>query len=342
MKKIFKHILFWVGVFLFYQITYTQNDNYSDYLKYNIVNTPLYMVAFYLLQYVQIPLLLNKKKYFLFGLSFIASSYFIGTICHLFWYYVWNDPSDLDQSPFLTLSLYLSKTIRYYTPSAAIIAYKSQKKQVEEKERLQKLQQEKVETELKYLKSQLNPHFLFNTLNNLYSFIINNSPKAGDMVLRLSEILDYTLYKSQAKYVPLSNEVKLIENYIELEKIRYGERLSVSFTKINSTFNSKIAPLLLLSIVENAFKHGASGNIDKPKIEISIKEEGNIVEFSVWNTKPLVKSESLNDKYKEGIGLKNIIRQLNLLYPSQYVLSTENNENFFNFKLTINTSKNEL
>ncbi|MGB3585263.1 MAG: histidine kinase, partial [Tunicatimonas sp.] len=175
--------------------------------------------------------------------------------------------------------------------------------------------------------------FLFNTLNNLYSSVVNQSPRAPHMIMQLSGILDYVLYKSQNKEVLLSDEVKTIEHFLKLEQIRYGERLCVNF-KTEGNMSVLISPLILLSIVENAFKHGASGDIDSPKIEIEIAEKNAAVFCKAWNTKSQYPG-GINDAYKSGIGLTNIKRQLNLVYPDQHELVIDDLECSFSVLLSI-------
>ena len=192
-------------------------------------------------------------------------------------------------------------------------------------------------SELQLLKSQVNPHFLFNTLNNLYSFVMTNSPKAGDMILQLSEILDYVLYKSQVSFIEISEEIKCIENYINLEKIRYDERLEVVLEQPKQEISLQIAPLLLLSIVENAFKHSASNSVTATSIKVSIKQDNNNLLFNVRNTKNNNFNGAINDSYKKGIGLKNIKRQLNLLYPEKHILKINDGKDDFNINLQIPT-----
>ncbi|APD06942.1 histidine kinase [Flavobacteriaceae bacterium UJ101] len=339
-NKAVRHILFWIGVYLFYTFLHgSYKERYAEYAETTFFKMPFFIAAAYTLIHWQIPYLLNKKKDILFAISIAV----IGLILTLIYRSIGYFYLDIKYCkglnlPFLSFPTYIAKTLMFYTPAVVMYLYQSHKRRQKEQERLHQIQQEKVETELKYLKAQLNPHFLFNTLNNLYSFVVNQSPKAGDMVLRLSEILDYVLYKSQAEFVPITEEVKLIENYIELEKIRYGERLEVVLEKQLPHTSMKIAPLLLLSIVENAFKHGASGSILQPKIKITLKQHHNQLIFNVWNTKDSQSGGSLNDAYKEGIGLCNIKRQLDLIYPNNHQLTTENQQHFFNLNLTINTT----
>lgn len=332
-NKALQHTLFWIVLFCVYVLSYSgKSENFMYFAKNNATKFPFYIAAAYTLNYWLAPQFLSKKKYALFITTLIITSFVIVLLFKFALYLQFG----YDMHIFNILS-YLSKALMFYTPALLIYAYQTNIKQQQEKDRLLLLQQEKLDTELKYLKAQLNPHFLFNTLNNLYSFVITNSPKAGDMILQLSEILDYVLYKSQVNIIDINEEIKCIENYINLEKIRYGERLKVALEKQKQPLNVQIAPLLLLSIVENAFKHGASGSLANPIIKISVKEEQNTVHFDVWNTKNTHLDGALNDSYKEGIGLSNIKRQLNLLYPNKHELEITNDTNYFNLNLQITT-----
>lgn len=330
-NKVAQHIVFWIVLFGVYVFSYSGNQEYYHYyLKNTLLKFPFYIVAAYTFNYWQVPYYLNKKRTLLFILTLLVTSY---TISSLFKYTLYL--KDNYAMHLLNIPSYLSKTLMFYTPALFIYAYKTYTKQQKAKNHLMKIQQEKLDTELKFLKAQLNPHFLFNTLNNLYSFVMTNSPKAGDMILQLSEILDYSLYKSQTRFININEELKCIENYISLEKIRYGKRLHVQFERKTPVLNTQISPLLLLSIVENAFKHGASGNLENPIIKISIEQIDNKLYFSVWNTKNKHLRGAMGDSYKEGIGLKNIKRQLNLLYPSEHKLSIIDKVDYFNLHLQI-------
>ncbi|WP_235016395.1 sensor histidine kinase [Aquimarina sp. AU474] len=193
------------------------------------------------------------------------------------------------------------------------------------------LNKEKIEAELKILKTQLNPHFLFNTLNNIYTLSLENSPKTPVSIGKLSEILDHVLYRCNEKFVSLSSEIELLKNYIELEKLRYDERLQVSFIS-NMERDTKIPPLILLSLVENAFKHGAGEDSGSPKIDIEVfNKKGDFI-FIISNT---VSKDYISIR-KENIGLTNIRKQLDLVYENNYSLTIHNSENMFAVTLKIN------
>jgi len=291
------------------------------------------------LKHVQIPLLFDRGKKVLFALSLL----FLSILLYLFYRLngiLWIDELiGYSERKFWLMGEYLLQTVQVYTPAMILLAWETYNDRLKELERMERLEKEKIANELKFLKAQINPHFLFNTLNNLYSNVINKSPKAPDMVMQLSGILDYVLYKSQQNTVPLSEEVQTIENFLGLEKIRYGKRLVVEYEK-GQDLKLSVSPLILLSLVENAFKHGASGNIDDPKIKIDIRETHGEIRCEVWNTKSKYKGE-INDAYKKGIGMKNIRRQLDLIYPNRHQLFIEDNTDYYRVLLTIQPDSNE-
>ena len=198
------------------------------------------------------------------------------------------------------------------------------------------LERDKNIAELNLLKAQLHPHFLFNTLNNLYALTIKKSDKAPEVVATLSEMLDYILYQCNDTWVSLDKEINLLDNYITLEKLRYGDEIDISFSKTQSK-PVQIAPLLLLSIVENAFKHGASGSLDRLQIEIDLVQEGDTLNFSVKNTKNTHAQKDAT-QYTKGIGVSNIKQQMELLY-SDYSYEVTDENGWYCVALRINTAQ---
>lgn len=192
------------------------------------------------------------------------------------------------------------------------------------------LQREKTETELKYLKNQINPHFLFNTLNNIYSLARKQSEKTPEAVMKLSKLMRFMLYESNHPRILLTDELKLIEDYIALEELRYSDRLVVEFKQKLDKPDQHIAPLLLIHFVENAFKHGAGESRFESAIIIDVKLEKGHLTVNIINTK-----ESVFGSGKEKqIGLENVKRQLQLLYP-RHKLSFVNDKTHFSVQLSI-------
>jgi LytS/YehU family sensor histidine kinase len=199
-----------------------------------------------------------------------------------------------------------------------------------ERERSLLLKNEKSELELKTLKAQLNPHFLFNTLNNIYSLSVTESEKVPEAIGKLAEILDTVLYKCDTDFVSVTSEIELLKNYVELEKLRYDDRLEVHFNKYIES-NNLVPPLVLLSLVENAFKHGAGEDSGSPKIWIDIEANKNETRFRIRNT--VFKLQ--NSEERMNIGFPNIRKQLELLYGNDYTIETTVSDNLFEVNLML-------
>jgi LytS/YehU family sensor histidine kinase len=200
------------------------------------------------------------------------------------------------------------------------------------KQTTQQLRIEKQQAELNYLKSQTNPHFLFNTLNNIYSLARDKSDKTPETILRLSKILRYMLYEAGGAYIAIGQELKIIEDYISLEKLRYDDSLRINFNYDIEDMKQALPPLLLMPLVENAFKHGASETRHQPFVDIHLSVARRQLAFFVRNS-----AEGLpgDGKVKENIGLSNLKRQLELLYTDYEVL-LEQRDTEFSATLKIN------
>jgi LytS/YehU family sensor histidine kinase len=201
------------------------------------------------------------------------------------------------------------------------------------KEDYQKLIRDKVETELKFLKVQLNPHFLFNTLNNLYYLTTEKSDKAPQAILQLSEILDYVMHSSKSVFVPLEKELKQVENYIALELLRYEDRVQIT-TQFTADLNKyEMGPMILITLIENAFKHGVMPIAGKSWIKFIVQEQQNGLSISVSNS-----ANSTNPG--NGIGLGNLQSQLDHLYKDNYSMEVVNSKaNIFSVNLILNQKK---
>jgi hypothetical protein len=199
--------------------------------------------------------------------------------------------------------------------SGAAIAIKQFRLQLADKEREKNLIRDKLETELKFLRNQTNPHFLFNTLNNIYALARKKSDETADVVMKLSKLLRFMIYETKNKQIRISDEIKILDDYIELEKLRYNDRLTISFIREIDNENEQISPLLLIPFVENAFKHGASESRFESFINLEMTLQDGNLEFNIENTKEQ-NGKKFND---ENIGLTNVRRQLELLYKEHEV-----------------------
>ncbi|MFK7923987.1 MAG: sensor histidine kinase [Bacteroidia bacterium] len=196
----------------------------------------------------------------------------------------------------------------------------------------QQLKNSQSELALKLLKAQLHPHFLFNTLNNLYGLALRKSDEAADGILRLSALLDYLLYAAEKDYVSLQQEVELLDNYIALEKLRYGDELVVDWQIEEPLDSLRLAPLLLLPLAENAFKHGHKGLDGRLHLAFELKIEDNSLRLSFGNSFQTSLAKSVD---QGGIGLQNLRQRLDLLYPASHKLQIEAREDWFEARLWI-------
>jgi LytS/YehU family sensor histidine kinase len=241
-----------------------------------------------------------------------------------------NDPNHLPVMAYLPslLNLFL-----IFTASSALRLYEKW----QENEEIHNLKEkEKIQTELQFLKQQINPHFLFNSLNNIYSLALVKSELTTEAILKLSSILRYILYKSKEETVLLSEELEIVEDYIDLQRLRLTKQVDLSY-KLDCENNSyRIEPFILLPIIENSFKYGVD-NKNKSTIEINIFLEENkltlIAKNSLFKRLQNVNSES------SGIGIGNIVRRLELLYPGRYTFINEEQGDFYSVTLTIMLSE---
>ncbi|GAB3999679.1 histidine kinase [Spirosoma daeguense] len=201
----------------------------------------------------------------------------------------------------------------------------------EQQRTLQKIAVEKLQAEVNFLRSQVNPHFLFNILNNLYALTLKKSDLAPDMVLKLSEMMEYMLYDSDDAKVPLEKEIGYLQNYIELEKIRCGDHSDIALQINGKPNGQEIAPLLLLPLVENAFKHGVGRQTGNSWLHGTLTLNPTAIEMTVENNKP----DTLAKAQKGGIGLANLRKRLELLYPGRYSLQTEERSDTYRAALSI-------
>jgi len=220
------------------------------------------------------------------------------------------------------------------TVAGVAVAIKLMKYWYVKEQRNLQLQRENMESQLQLLKAQVHPHFLFNTLNNIYSYTQNTSAVASQLVMGLSDMLRYMLYEGSLSLVPLSKEVKMIEEYIYLEKVRYGNKLELHIDLPEDTGNLYIAPLLLLPFVENCFKHGTSNILENPWLNLEISIQGKSMAMKLLNGKP---STPGNGQHKQGIGISNALKRLELIYPDKHELNITNDTDVFivNLKLEL-------
>lgn len=288
----------------------------------------------YIHLYLYVPKLLNRKKYFSY-VSITAFSIYGYSLLN-YWLITSlpreNMPEAMirfieNMTPNFDLLEGVIVVILTYSLKYTLIAFITQNE-------LLKLQKEKLQLELNALKAQIHPHFLFNTLNNLYSLTLKNSGEASEMILKLSDIMRYVLYQANEERVLLSKEIDFISSYTELQRIRYHNRYDIQFEVIGEVKEQLVAPLLFIDFVENAFKHGIDKRFSDGFVFIQFKVENNSVSFLVKNSIGTEETSGINPS-ETGIGLSNVKKRLSLLYPLKHVLEITATEEIFMVHLQI-------
>jgi two-component system, LytTR family, sensor kinase len=324
------------AIYIFFWLIGDLRNNSGTFLKraWNHVWLISYLVALnYILLEYTIPFIRLSWKRILLGLLLLWAHLML----YSFGFYGWRALGIATGFYFeLTTHKSIVLGVEYYMPYAVgSIVFFTIARHIYDHRRLklraQQLLIEKQQAELNYLKSQTNPHFLFNTLNNIYSLARDKSDHAAESVMRLSKILRFMLYETNGDYIAVEQELKIISDYIELEKLRYDESLIVKFHYDVEDMKQAVPPLLMIPLVENAFKHGASETIRLPFVDIHLTLKGRQLTFTVRNSSDASGATSL----KESIGLSNLRRQLELLY-TENTLQLNQSDGIFTAVLKIN------
>lgn len=333
MKYALIHSLYWLlitGFFIFEKKYLIQKASMPYFVACVTVRVALLIVIAYLnLQYF-LPKYLLKKRYLNYFTAVILSVIGYLTVQSLFDYYLYGYVVGPMRNSALmeSLSYNFFSTLWYL---GLMLALKLSLDWYGQQLTIQRITVEKLNAEVNFLRAQINPHFLFNILNNLYALTLKKSELAPDVVLKLSEMMEYMLYDSTDEKVLLEKEVTYLNNYIELERLRFSGEAAIELN-INAQLNGQeIAPFLLLPLIENAFKHGLSKQPDHSRLNVDIGLERSTLTVTIENTKPPV----VVNVSKGGIGLVNLRKRLKLLYPDRHQLELEDRKNTFLAKLVI-------
>ena len=327
--SISSQIIFWLGYFAFNTIRWGSfYDDYAYAFKSNIIEFPFHIALSYLFIFFLLPKLFNGKVIEFFTLIIISLGLTLILKFQVTYYFTSGDV--MPEFTGITSKIDFTYAIQVILGEVYVVAFVTAIKLVidwiKQREYLNLTNEMLLENELKYLRSQIQPHFFFNTLNNLYSLTIDKSDKAPNLILKLSDLMKYFLYETGKEYQTLENEVNHIKDYIEIERLRYDEALKIDFDIKGKTKNVMIKPLILIPLVENAFKHGARNSKTNGYINISLSSTKKYLDFKVENS-----FEKPTKKIKEqigGIGLTNLKKRLELNYGSKdYNLDTIKKKN---------------
>ncbi|MBL7812499.1 MAG: histidine kinase [Bacteroidetes bacterium] len=325
------HLFFWLVYTLFFALAVQPGHNPREWVLYSGLILSLHGVVAYFNNYYLVNRYLYSRQYLtyvvLLALSVVAAIFPISIIVHnvinnkelksIVW--SWDFVLIIGLSVLFTvvLSMVLKLLKNWYS----------------EEQLNKQLQQINLQTELKFLKSQINPHFLFNSLNNLYALTLTKSDQAPEVVLRLSNILRYVLYETADGPVPLEKEVRYLEDYIDLERIRVGSRVDIRFETQGHFGNWLIEPMLFLTFVENSFKHGVSAAIEHGWVHIHMAEHNGTLDFDIENSKADVAAGASHGP--GGIGLENLRKRLDLSYAGRYQLNLTETPQAYKVHLTL-------
>jgi sensor histidine kinase YesM len=357
-----RHLLFWFAWGIFFEFTYFMpvywypgwntlkvpdpvlERGYFGFYLLVIANTllavTLHVFFTYMLIYLLMPRYLVKEKYFAFALS--VTTLLFSSVAIFYFDFKYGNPfirEIFGRAPkawtYKELLSCAWDMVLFNCPAVggAALGIKLIKRWWLKQKEARQLTSAKVSAELQLLKAQVHPHFLFNTLNNIYSFTLNASPKAPEMVKKLSRLLHYIINECNQQAVPLEKELKMIQDYMGLEKVRYGEQMDMQIDIRGDYSEKMIAPLLLIPFVENSFKHGTSKMLSRPWVKLNIIVEEDTFYLMLNNSKP---EEYMSPAHNGGIGLANVKKRLQLLYTDRHELKMTEEPEHFTVLLEIN------
>lgn len=351
--RLSRHALFWLVVWLHFTLLYgvfpayfflSQGDDKATAILKGgfvaaveaILYMPSHMTFAYGIIYFLIPKFLYKDRYIAMIIGIIGLIFLCGVISYFINITLVSDFRDRMGTqrggPASFVYLLMAGMRGGTTIGGFAAAIKLIKVWYLKQQAYRAIEREKLQAELQLLKSQVHPHFLFNTLNNLYSLTLHQSKQSPEVVLKLSDLLRYMLYECDATEVALAKEVAFLKNYIGLEQLRYGDRLDMSVTISGDWQNKHIAPLLLVPFVENAFKHGTSEQLEQAWMSLDLNVQGNHLKFKLINS---IDPEGHVAEQMGGIGLQNVRKRLELLYPDRHELRIMAEEETFMVILTL-------
>lgn len=326
------HFFFWMLVFgLWYFLRYEDYALEATAFKVTLIKVSDLALMVYLTNYLLIPQLLYKKRYLLFGVVFICMIVISSFIKMNILGHVTNNPSLLNLSGNWKARIY-DNVIPHFFLVLSGAAFKLMMDYTRMQQRMVEMAKEKAEAELNFLKSQINPHFLFNSLNSVYFLIDKNNADARGALHKFSAMLRYQLYEMNGDKVPVEKEIEYLQDYIGLQKLRKDEHYEVSFSCAPEVRGFSLEPLLLIPFVENAFKHISHQENQLNFIRLQLGMNDGRFGFTIENSKEPIEKPG---NHHSGIGLNNVRRRLELLYPRKHQLTITNGVDIFSVNLSI-------
>jgi len=336
--RVLRHVSFWLIDITIWAVFWTLAwSNIWRNLFHMLMWLPVFIMYSYPLAYWVVPKVLLKGKYLLFLaiiLLWAVAGWFINYYYRVFVFIPIQKAMHFDK--IWGVAAWPASYLCLSTATGTVVVIAIFKQWIMKQREWMQTQKEKITAEMQLLKAQVHPHFLFNTLNNIYSFSLEGSPKTPGLILKLSSLLSYMLYDCKADEVLLEKEVGIMKDYSDLEKERYGNKIEISWSVEGDMKDKFIAPLLMLPFLENAFKHGTSEQLEKPWLSVDISVRQNILKGKIANSKNEFVPLSQN-----GIGVNNVKKRLGFLYPDKHELKMSDEGNFFVVSLLINLKGNK-
>lgn len=334
-NPLLQHGVFWIISFYILLNIFSLSSSFQ---KIDFIYTGIFLISLIIPVlinlYLLLPYFLRKGKYLLYSILFLGLLFLFSWFNQL----IFSGLIDIILPDYFFISYYsYGDILKFFGIFLLVTTLLQLSKEWFElnatRQKMILLEREKIEAELKALSNQVNPHFLFNSLNVLYSLAINQKKEAPEAILKLSDILRYVIYDSAANTTTIESEVRLIQNYLDLQRYRVGDHSNISFDVNVEDQHIPVAPMLFLPLVENGFKHGIKGDIGNTFLNIQLKTEHKLLTFTVENNKGNADIEENRDT--SGVGLENIRSRLLLLYPDKYEFTISELKDRFRVELKL-------
>lgn len=327
----FYHMIFWVSLVVVMMVANGPKLGFFQAFFTDVITVSFFAVIAYLNYFVLFPKYLKEKNLYT-HIGLLALTALLLTPIKTTLNFLVSSGNMEAQSHYISNQMYTFLTLFFVGTSSTI--YQIMNDWLVQQRDKKDLESQTLQSELKFLKSQINPHFLFNTLNSLYALTLKKSDLAPEIVLKLSEMMRYMLYECNEKEVLLSKEINYMQNYLELEKLRHGNKMIIEFKVEGKIEKQKIAPLILIPFIENAFKHGINNQISQGFVNLSLWAENTDLMMAIENSKS-PSLPKIAEKRSGGIGLINVKRRMDIIYPERHHLEIKESPNTYAVELQL-------
>ena len=321
------HTIFWIVYSITYAILWSSGEgSFLTRFWLEVCLLPFKLVLTYSVISWLLPQYLFKKKYLPFTFQFVLIILAVAILHQLYTYFIIQPSFHISPTEvWWSADRTLKRLTFLVSPMLVLTTWEVIRNYYEQKELNVRMAAQKTDAELKVLKSQLQPHFFFNTMNSLYTLTLKKSDVAPEMILKLTELMRYSMDQTDNNFIALARELEFIQNYVSIEQLRFGDKVAVNWNLNVTQPEAPVPHLLLMTFAENAFKHGVAQSLNTAVIDIQLSTQGNKLVYTVTNTVP-VKKETTAMTKKATVGLSNLRQRLTLLYSDRFTLTNEYQE----------------